>query len=166
MVQAAAAIPLEIHPSTAEACRHVPRAEPPSRTHAPRHPTVLLIDDCHHHRIPLLRALRAEGYDVLYAADGVRGEELSRTSLREIEALIACAEMKRMSGSELARRVRMARPNIAVLLMRGSQARRERAGRASQSVFPAIEEPFTPDELMRRLAEVLSVRRRGAPGSR
>jgi hypothetical protein len=38
--------------------------------------TVPLVDDDHRCRIPLLRALRAERYDVLYTADGVRGEEL------------------------------------------------------------------------------------------
>ena len=129
----------------------------PPVTHAPRRLTVLLIDDNHHHRIPILRALRAERYDVLYAADGARGEELFRASLREIDALIACAAMRRMSGFELARRVRSARPEIAVLLMCESQASPGRAGNPFEPPgFPVIEEPFTPEQLTRRLAEVLS----------
>ena len=126
-------------------------------THAPRRLTVLLIDDNHQHRIPLLRALRAEKYDVLYAADGARGEELFRTSLREIDALIACAAMRRMSGFELARRVRSARPGIAVLLMCGSTASPEHVDSPIEPPgFPVIEEPFTPEQLTSRLAEVLS----------
>jgi len=129
----------------------------PPVTHAPRRRTVLLIDDNHQHRIPLLRALRAERYEVLYAADGARGEELFRTSLREIDALIACAAMRRMSGFELARRVRSARPEIAVLLMCRSQASPDRASSPFEPPgFPVIEEPFTPEQLTRRLAEVLS----------
>ena len=132
--------------------------EPPV-TDAPRRRTVLLVDDNHHHRIPLLRALRAEGYDVLYAADGPRGEDLSRTSVREIDALIACAEMRRMSGFELARRVRGARPEIAVLLMCRSSTSPDHADTAIERGIPLIEEPFSPEQLTRRLAEVLAASR-------
>jgi DNA-binding response OmpR family regulator len=96
---------------------------------------------------------------VLYAADGARGEDLSQTSLREIDALIACAEMRRMSGFELARRVRSARPEIAVLLMRSSFASAEHAEGPFECDFPEIEEPFTPEQLTRRLAEVLAASR-------
>ena len=118
--------------------------------------TVLLIDDNHHHRIPLLRALCAERYDVLYAADGARGEDLSWTSPREIDALIACAELRWMSGFELARRVRSARPEIAVLLMCRSSTSSEHADRSFEHGFAVLEEPFTPEQLTRRLAEVLA----------
>src|SRR5258706_4908630 len=90
--------------------------EPPAPT-ARRPLTVLLVDDNHHHRIPLVRALREQKYNVLYAASGPRGEDLSRTSLDEIDALVICAEMKRMGGFELARRLRRARPEIGVLMM-------------------------------------------------
>src|SRR5687768_9373599 len=65
---------------------------------APRPLTVLLVDDNHYHRIPLVRALRNQKYDVLYAASGPRGEELSRTWRHEIDALVVCADMKRMGG--------------------------------------------------------------------
>ena len=142
---------------TLEATRPVPlRIVTSPVTHAPRRRTVLLIDDNHHHRIPILRALRAERYDVLYAADGARGEELFLTSLREIDALVACAEMRHMSGSELARRVRRIRPEISVLLMCGSQARPGHVDSPFEPDFPVIEDPFTPEQLTRRLAEVLA----------
>jgi len=136
-------------------CRLPLRLVEPPVASAPRPLTVLLIDDNHYHRIPLLRALRAERYDVLYAADATRGEELFRTSLREIDALIACAEMTRMSGFELARRVRSARPEIAVLLMSSSSTSARPADRPSELGFSMIEEPFTPEQLTRRLAEIL-----------
>jgi CheY-like chemotaxis protein len=151
---------LVIQSSIPEAVRQLPlRLVEPLVTGAPRPLTVLLIDDHHHHRIPLLRALRAERYNVLYAADGARGEDLSRTSLRQIDALIACAEMRRMSGFELARRVRSARPEIAVLLMCGSSASPEHADNPFARGFPVIEEPFTPEQLTHRVAEVLAASR-------
>jgi CheY-like chemotaxis protein len=129
---------------------------------APRPVTVLLVDDNHHCRIPLLRALRAEKYDVLYAADGVRGEDLCRTTFHEIDALIARAQMRRMSGFELARRVRRYRPEIAVLLMGSSFASRELAVTAQRRHFPLVEEPFTSEQLTRRLAEILTASRSDA----
>ena len=149
-----------VQPNIPEAFHQLPlRLVKPSVTDALRPLTVLLVDDNHHHRIPLLKALRAEKYNVLYAADGARGEDLSLTSLREIDALIACAEMRRMSGFELARRVRSARPEIAVLLMCRSFASPEHAEGPFECGLPEIVEPFTPEQLTRRLAEVLAASR-------
>jgi DNA-binding response OmpR family regulator len=133
-------------------------AEPPAET-ARRPLTVLLVDDNHHHRIPLVRALRGQRYDVLYAASGPRGEDLSRTSGHEIDALVACADMKRMSGFELARRLRRARPEIGVLIMYGHSASPEEARIVLERGFPVIEEPFTPEDLCGRLTGVLACRR-------
>jgi DNA-binding response OmpR family regulator len=147
-----------IQPST-EAFRQLPLRLVEPVTDAPRRRTVLLVDDNHHHRIPLLRALRAEGYDVLYAADGARGEDLSQTSFHEIDVLIATADMRRMSGHELARRVRGARPEIAVLLMCRSFTSAEHADSHLERGFSVIEEPFTPEHLTRRLVEVLAASR-------
>jgi DNA-binding response OmpR family regulator len=149
-----------VQSSIPEAFRQLPlRPVEPAVTDALRPLTLLLVDDNHHHRIPLLKALRAERYDVLYAADGARGEDLSQTSLREIDALIVCAEMRRMSGFELARRVRSARPEISVLLMCRSFTSPEHADSSFERGFPVIEEPFTPEQLTRRLAEVIAASR-------
>ena len=131
--------------------------EPPV-TDAPRPLTVLLVDDNHYHRIPLVRALRDQEYDVLYAASGPRGEELSRTWHQEIDALVVCADMKRMGGFELARRLRRARPEIGVLMMCRHSASPEDARIALERGFAVIEEPFTPEDLCRRLTGVLDSR--------
>ena len=136
----------------------LPLPEPPTETL--RRPfTVLLVDDNHHHRIPLVRALRNQKHNVLYAAAGDRGEELFRTSLREIDALVACSEMKRMGGFELARRVRLASPEIGVLLMCTHFASPEEVHRALEHGYALIEEPFTPEQLCRRLMSVLTSQR-------
>jgi DNA-binding response OmpR family regulator len=117
--------------------------------------TVLLVDDNHHHRIPLVRALRDQKHNVLYAAAGDRGEDVFRTSLRKIDALVACIEMKRMGGFELARRVRRTTPEIGVLLMCTRLASPEVAQRALEQGYALIEEPFTAEELCLRLSGVL-----------
>ena len=129
---------------------------------------VLLVDDNPHHRIPLLRALRDQGHRVLHAADGASGETLCRASQLEIDALVACADMKRMCGCELARRVVRMRPEVRVLLMWRHFAGPEAACRAYDRGYAVIEEPFTPEELCRRLMGLLGSSRNEAcaePGS-
>jgi PleD family two-component response regulator len=109
-----------IHPGASTASEPLLRPNSPEvsrRAVLGRGFTVLLVDDNHHHRIPLLRALREQGHSVLYAADGVSGDALCRASQLEIDALVACADMKRMCGFELARRVGRMRPEVQVLLM-------------------------------------------------
>jgi DNA-binding response OmpR family regulator len=140
-------------------------SEPLLRPNSPevsRHPalgrgfTVLFVDDNHHHRIPLLRALRERGHKVLYAADGVSGDALCRASQLEIDALVACAEMKRMCGFELARRVVRMSPEVQVLLMWRHFERSEEAHRAYERGYAGIEEPFTAEQLCRRLTGLLA----------
>jgi DNA-binding response OmpR family regulator len=124
---------------------------------APQRPfSVLLVDDSSHHRTPLLRALRDQKHAVLYAADGASGENLFQTSQLEIDALVACADMNRMCGFELARRLRRARPEIRVLLMCRHFPGPDEARSAHERGYPVIEEPFTPEELCRRLTGLLA----------
>jgi hypothetical protein len=59
--------------------------------------------------------------------------------------------MKRMCGFELARRVVRMRPEVRVLLMWRRFAGPEEAFRAYDRGYAVIEEPFTPEELCRRL---------------
>lgn len=117
---------------------------------------VLLVDDNPYHRIPILRALTQQGHTVLYAADGASAEALCRTSGLEIDALVACADMKRMCGLELARRVGRMRPDVRVLLMWRPFAGPDEARRAYGRGYAVIEEPFTPDELCGRLLGLLA----------
>jgi DNA-binding response OmpR family regulator len=119
---------------------------------------VLLVDD-QHHRAPLLRALRDQKHTVLYADDGASGENLFRTSQLEIDALVARADMNRMSGFELARRLRRVRPEIRVLLVCRHFAGPDEAHAARERGYPVIEEPFTPEDLCRRLAGLLASQR-------
>jgi DNA-binding response OmpR family regulator len=96
------------------------------------------------------------GFTVLHAADGPSGEALCRASQLEIDALVACADMKRMCGFELARRVGRMRPEVQVLLMWRHFERSEEAHRAYERGYAGIEEPFTPEQLCRRLTGLLA----------
>ncbi len=149
---------LTTHAGPSTASDPLLRPNPPEVS---RHPalvrgfSVLLVDDNPHHRIPHFRALRDQGHCVLHAADGASGEALSRASQLEIDALVACADMKRMCSFELARRVVRMRPEVRVLLMWRHFAGPEEARRAYERGDAVIEEPFTPQELCRRLTGLL-----------
>jgi two-component system cell cycle sensor histidine kinase/response regulator CckA len=148
-----------IHPGASTASEPLRRPNPPEVSLHPareRGCTVLLVDDDHHHRIPLLRALREQGHNVLYAADGVAGDALCQESQLEIDALVASADMKRMCGSELARRVGRMRPDVRVLLMWRHFEGPEAAHRAYEHGYAGIEEPFTPEQLCCRLTGLLA----------
>ena len=153
---------LAIHAGASTVSEPLFRGNPPKVF---RHPalrrgfTVLLVDDNHDHRIPLLRALRDQKHTVLYAADGASGENLFQTSQLEIDALVACADMKRMCGFELARRVARMRPEVRVLLMWRHFEGPEEAQRAYEHGYAGIEEPFTPEQLCRRLTGLLAAPR-------
>jgi two-component system OmpR family response regulator len=123
---------------------------------------VLLVDDDPRRRVRLLRALRDQGHSVLHAADGPSGEILCRASPLEINALVARADMKRMCGFELARRVGRVRREIRTLLMWRDFDGSDEAHRAFERGYAVIEEPFTPEELCRRLADLLASPRNDA----
>lgn len=144
-----------LQPPPQEASRR-PALRPETQPAASRPSRVLLVDDNHHHRIPIRRALRDHGHSVLYAADGASGEAIARTSQLEIDALVACADMKRMSGFELGRRLRRMHPDVRVLLMSRHSAGPEVAHRAYEPGFAVIEEPFTPERLCRELKGLLA----------
>lgn len=144
-------------PSPPEVCRYPALRLVGQPAPAPQRPFgVLLVDDNPHHRILLLRALRHQGHSVLHAADGASGETLCRASEFEIDALVACADMKRMCGFELARRVGRMCPEVRVLLMWRHFEGPEEAHRAYERGYAVIEEPFTPEQLCRRLTGLLA----------
>lgn len=103
---------------------------------------------------PRLHPRRDQGHIVLHAAHGASGETLCRVSQLEIDALVACADMTRMCGLELARRVVRMRPEVRVPLM-WHHLEPEEAHRAYERGYAVIEEPFTPQQLCRRLPGLL-----------
>jgi DNA-binding response OmpR family regulator len=121
---------------------------------------VVVVDDNHHHRRPLVRALRDEGHDVHYAADGPSGELRCRESNLAIDALIASADMKSMSAFDLALRARSICREVHVLLMTRLMGPEE-AHRARELGYAVIEEPFSPEQLCRRLTELLGMSKPG-----
>jgi CheY-like chemotaxis protein len=119
---------------------------------------IAVADDNDHHRMALLRALRAAGHEVLHAAGPRSCESLIQDSTQGIAALVCCAEMKEMSGFELARRVIQREPDMRVLLIfRDSSDRQERDG-ASVLGYGHVLHSTSPRETCSQLAHLLGSR--------
>ncbi len=81
--------------------------------------TVLVVDDEPTLRSVIRRNLQREGFSVLMAEDGERALQLAKSHASPIDLLITDVVMPGVSGPELARRLRLERPQLGVLLISG-----------------------------------------------
>ena len=117
---------------------------------------VAVADDNHDHLIPLLRALRASGHEVLNAAGPRSCERLVQDSTHEIAALVCRAEMKEMSGFALARRVIQRNPDVRVLLIFRDSSDGQGRDRASALGYAQASQSSSADEICSQLAGLLA----------
>jgi CheY-like chemotaxis protein len=81
--------------------------------------TVLLVEDDVSVRAIAVRALRAQGFVVLEAGDGIEALEVARQHSGDIHILVTDVVMPRLGGKELAERLVAERPQIKVLFASG-----------------------------------------------
>ncbi len=96
-----------------------PPVERPEVASTTRGATVLVVDDEPTLRSVIRRSLVREGFSVLMAEDGAHALELARSHAGPIALLISDVVMPGVSGPELARRLRVDRPRLGVLLISG-----------------------------------------------
>lgn len=116
---------------------------------------VAVAHDDPRYRVPLLRALRASGHEVLHAAGPRSCERLIQDSTHEIDALVCCAGMEEMSGFELARRVIQGRPDIRVLLILRHSSDYQAVDRASALGYAHAFQSDGADQVCAVLARML-----------
>ena len=139
------------------------RSEPGSEGTAMRelcgHETILLVEDEEMVRNLASETLRGYGYTVLEASNGEEATSVSSSNGRTIQLLVADVVMPGISGLELARRLKAARPDLRVLFMSGySEEAVTRLGvMGAGEAF--LQKPVTPTLLASKVREVLS-----APG--
>jgi CheY-like chemotaxis protein len=116
--------------------------------------TVLLVEDEAKVRAIAARALREAGLEVLEAEGPDAALAVARGEGR-FDLLLSDVIMPRMNGKALANEVAALRPGVKVLFMSGYQD----LAAAGQALGPAdalLEKPFLPDQLVRRVAEILA----------
>jgi two-component system, cell cycle sensor histidine kinase and response regulator CckA len=142
-------LPLTELPQAAEADR-------PTGPWAAATGTVLVVEDEPAVRRLAVRALQAEGFQVLEAGNGQEAVELLDRHRGSVQAVVADVALPVMSGPELADRLAQSHPETPVLLMSGYAADElVRRGMLPKDAAPLLTKPFAPEVLVERVRELV-----------
>jgi signal transduction histidine kinase/ligand-binding sensor domain-containing protein/CheY-like chemotaxis protein len=140
---------------------------PPARTESTertRPATILLVEDEPIVRDVATTALRREGHEVLEAEDGRTALELFDGHEGSIDLLLTDVIMPGMSGRELAERLLLLRPELAVLFTSGYTAQElpDLDGRPGEGAL--LSKPYRLEELQAAVADALAGPGASLPG--
>ncbi|HEY2170965.1 MAG TPA: ATP-binding protein, partial [Candidatus Angelobacter sp.] len=115
--------------------------------------TVLIVEDEPGVRDLAHQFLKNIGYKVLEARDGAEALEISGRFAGPIDLLLTDMVMPKMSGLEVAKVLRAARPAMKILIMSGYYDFEPGAGAAER--FASIAKPFSMSSLVQKVEAVL-----------
>jgi DNA-binding NtrC family response regulator len=121
--------------------------------------TILLVEDD-----PMLRrlaesTLKRAGYQVLTAADAAEGLRLAREHEGPIHAVVTDVVMPGLPGPDLVARLEQARPGVRALYMSGYTEHPLLQDGITEDGVSFLPKPFGPDELARRVRQLLDAGR-------
>lgn len=116
------------------------------------HGTILLVEDEHALRAMARDALRLQGYSVLEASDGDQGLSVFERCGGRVDLVVSDIVMPQLGGLDMVDRMRKIRPDIKVLFMSGYSDRIDEITNANLAFVP---KPFTPDQLLKAIREIL-----------
>jgi signal transduction histidine kinase len=117
--------------------------------------TILLVEDEDQVRKLAHTMLTRRGYRVLDASSPSVALDVLRNHPTGIDLLLTDMVMPQMSGAELAREVRLLRPEIRILFMSGYTDRGLIGQGNLDPGTPLIQKPFTSEALYRKVRDVL-----------
>ena len=127
--------------------------------------TLLLVEDEDGVRELIHEWLSAHGFTVWAAEDGHRAMEVAE-QIEQIDLLIADVVMPTMGGPALAKRLLQARPDVKVIFVSGYADEAIGDRRMLEDGASFLQKPFTLEELLVKVREVLADRRANrAPGA-
>jgi CheY-like chemotaxis protein len=127
-------------------------------THLVGSETILLVEDEDLVRKVVARILERAGYRVLIAANGAEAVAIAEQLRGPVDALITDVVMPGISGKEVAARMAGRFPNLKILFITGyTEDEFLRNGILDQGRAIMLK-PFSPEDLLRRLREMLSPR--------
>jgi PAS domain S-box-containing protein len=136
-----------------EAAREEVATTPPQMARA--NETILLVEDEEAVRLLNREVLEELGYAVLDARDGEAALELSQRHAGRLHLLLTDMVMPRMTGRQLAERLRASRPELRVLFVSGYTSDVVARSGGLEPGMAFLQKPFTPDQLARKLRELL-----------
>jgi CheY-like chemotaxis protein len=125
----------------------------PSRDAPIKVATILLVEDEDEVRTVARRTLESVGHRVIACSNGQQAIELFQQGSADIDLVATDLLMPKMGGSELVRRIREERNDVAIILLSGYNESLSRRDIVEGCLF--LEKPFTPNELRRKVQEAL-----------
>jgi two-component system, cell cycle sensor histidine kinase and response regulator CckA len=117
--------------------------------------TILLVEDESGLRKLMRAALERQGYRVLEAKDGAEGLSVCRHELEHIDLVVTDLAMPRMTGLQLKDKVVALRSSMKFLLISGYPEGMVEENPQNLNGGNFLEKPFRPDDLVRRVREIL-----------
>ena len=117
--------------------------------------TILLVEDEEIVRKITSTILRENGYRVMEAPDGEQALEIARDYQAAIHLMLTDVVMPRMSGQELAYRMKQVRPETKVLYISGYTADTIVHHGTLDPGLAFLQKPFTPVGLTLKVRQVL-----------
>ncbi len=117
--------------------------------------TILLVEDEAPIRRATKRVLERFGYEVVLAADGMQALKVLDSRGDDIALVVSDAVMPRMSGLELYQAMEAAGIDTKFMFMSGYSARDVLASLDPGSAIPFLQKPWTPNELLSLVRDVL-----------
>jgi CheY-like chemotaxis protein len=113
---------------------------------------ILVAEDHEDVRLAIWNILKASGFTVLAAYDGIAALELSRIYPGTIDVLLSDMDMPRMGGLELCQTIATERPGIKVLIMSGGLQELEHV---YMKGMPFLQKPFSGTALRKSIKALL-----------
>ncbi|MEK6650897.1 MAG: ATP-binding protein, partial [Bacteroidota bacterium] len=117
---------------------------------------VLVVDDEASLRDVASSTLETYRYRTLVAEDGVHALDLFHQHIDTIQLVVTDMMMPRMGGAELIREIRALRPDARIIVMTGMRIPDDIQIEDIQAVDGVLQKPFTADDLIRTVQEVLA----------
>lgn len=117
--------------------------------------TALVVDDEELVREVAVKVLERQGFDVLRASDGPQALEIFERRKDDIRLVLLDLTMPQMDGETVFREIRRHGTDVRVLLMSGYREKSATQGLEGEGLAGFLHKPFRPNELVRKVREVL-----------
>jgi len=118
--------------------------------------TILVVEDEPGVRELACQFLRVKGYSIVEAGNGIEALQIAEQHSGEIHLVLTDMVMPKMSGQELAEKLKTVRPRTRILFMTG-YSEFSSSQRGSNSVpLSIVQKPFSPTSLVTKVREVLA----------